>query len=50
MISAEYNQKIDTIYFDNFRMIPSYMADNFGKDFFERLKEMTKFNMLSYFI
>ena len=49
MTSPECNSKIDNIYFDNFRIIPTYVADNFGKDFLERLKEMTKQNILSDF-
>ena len=34
MTCKKCNWHIDTIYFDNIRMIPSYKADNFGKGFF----------------
>ena len=47
MTCEECNWKIDTIFFDNIRMIPSYVADNFGKGFFERLKDMVVQNILS---
>ncbi len=42
--------KIDKICFDNYRMIPAYVADNFGRQFFENLKKMAEEHILSDYV
>ena len=44
------NWKIDKICFDNYRMIPAYIADNFGRNFFDNIKKMAELNILGDYV